>query len=449
MITSYIPAEKFSRAVEHPCQFWIGTRPFRLSVFGRRQHAKAFFAVKAAISKVLGLYDANEQIIHIDESVGPSKQKFLKLHETGHHELPAHRKIFTFFQDCEKSLAPEIADQFEREANNFARFALFQGTTFQLMAADSPMGIKSPMNLAKKFGASNYASAREFARTNHRPCVVYILEPIKTPPGKPAYAEVRRVETSPSFAAQFGSPVDVLIDSDHALYPLLPIGKKMTAPTSLVYSDKNGDHHECLGEAFDTTHNILLLVYPVVLKILSTDILHKTEVGGVRLQIADEAQLRQACDAMLESVTRQVPQARIDGFLVQPMATGGVAELIAGVTHDPVFGPALTVGLGGVLTEIYQDASHRLLPADKGMVQDMLRELTAWPLLDGFRGRPLADVDACCQMVAALSDAQQSLGHRISDIEINPIQVHAQGKGAWGLDALVLFTPQETQGDTV
>jgi succinyl-CoA synthetase beta subunit len=189
--------------------------------------------------------------------------------------------------------------------------------------------------------------------------------------------------------------------------------------------------------------------YPVVLKILSTDILHKTEVGGVRLQIADEAQLRQACDAMLESVTRQVPQARIDGFLVQPMATGGVAELIAGVTHDPVFGPALTVGLGGVLTEIYQDASHRLLPADKGMVQDMLRELTAWPLLDGFRGRPLADVDACCQMVAALSDAQQSLGHRISDIEINPIQVHAQGKGAWGLDALVLFTPQETQGDTV
>ena len=188
--------------------------------------------------------------------------------------------------------------------------------------------------------------------------------------------------------------------------------------------------------------------YPVVLKILSADILHKTEVGGVRLHIADEAQLRQACDAMLESVTRQVPQARIDGFLVQPMATGGVAELIAGVTHDPVFGPALTVGLGGVLTEIYQDASHRLLPVDKGMVQDMLRELTAWPLLDGFRGRPVADVDACCQMVAALSDAQQSLGHRISDIEINPIQVHAQGKGAWGLDALVLFTPQETQGDT-
>lgn len=236
--------------------------PERLLAFAKQQTAKAFFAVKAAISKVLGLYDANEQIIHIDESVGPSKQKFLKLHETGHHELPAHRKIFTFFQDCEKSLSPEIADQFEREANNFARFALFQGSAYQLMAADSPMGIKSPMNLAKKFGASHYASAREFARTNHRSCVVYILEPIKTPPGKPAYAEVRRVETSPSFAARFGSPVDVLIDSDHPLYPLLPIGKKMTAPTSLVYSDKNGDQHECLGEAFDTTHNVLLLVYP-------------------------------------------------------------------------------------------------------------------------------------------------------------------------------------------
>ncbi len=201
------------------------------------------------------------------------------------------------------------------------------------------------------------------------------------------------------------------------------------------------------GNAAEAVAAAAQIGYPVVLKILSADILHKTEVGGVRLHLADEAQLRQACDAMLESIARQAPEARIDGFLVQPMATGGVAELIAGVTHDPVFGPALTVGLGGVLTEIYQDASHRLLPVDEGMVRDMLHELTAWPLLDGFRGRPIADVDACCQTIAALSDAQQALGHHVTDIEINPIQVRAQGHGAWGLDALVLFTPQETQGD--
>ncbi len=237
--------------------------PERLLAFAKQQTARAFFAVKAALSKVLGLYDANEQIIHIDESVGLSKQKFLKLHETGHHELPAHRKIFTFFQDCEQTLAPHIADQFEREANNFARFALFQGTAYQQLAADSPMGIKSPINLAKKFGASNYASAREFARTNHRSCVVYVLEQIEFIPGRSASAAVRRIETSPSFEENFGCPLDVLIDKEHVLFPLLPIGKKMTRPTALVYSDKNGDQHECLGEAFDTTHNILLLIYPV------------------------------------------------------------------------------------------------------------------------------------------------------------------------------------------
>lgn len=190
------------------------------------------------------------------------------------------------------------------------------------------------------------------------------------------------------------------------------------------------------------------LGYPVVLKILSADIPHKTDAGGVRLNIAGDAQLREACATMLASVARHAPQARIDGFLVQPMASDGVAELIAGVTHDPVFGPALTVGLGGVLTEIYHDASHRLLPVDEGMVRGMLHELTAWPLLNGFRGRPVADVDACCATVAALSHAQQALGPQVSDIEINPIQVRAQGQGAWGLDALVLFTPQATQGDT-
>ncbi|MHC8378404.1 hypothetical protein ACYZT3_21090 [Pseudomonas sp. MDT1-16] len=83
--------------------------------------------LKSALSKVLGLYDANEHIIHIDESVVASKQTFLKLHETGHHEIPAHRDTFKIFQDCDLTLSPTIADLFERKANNFARYALFQG----------------------------------------------------------------------------------------------------------------------------------------------------------------------------------------------------------------------------------------------------------------------------------------------------------------------------------
>lgn len=236
--------------------------PAAFLAFVKRKTAQAAQTLKAALSKVLGLYDANEQIIHIDDSVGVSKQTFLKLHETGHHELPTHRKIFRLFQDCEQTLAPTIADQFEREANNFARYALFQGLAYKQMAADMPMAVRTPINLSKKFGASVYASAREFARTNHRACLVYILEPIQLVPGVAAYADVRRVEASPSFAQQFGVPTVERIDVTDALGELLPIGRKMTKPRALVYSDRNGDRHECLGEAFDTTHNVLLLIYP-------------------------------------------------------------------------------------------------------------------------------------------------------------------------------------------
>src|SRR5262249_10522941 len=97
--------------------------------------------LKSAISKLFGLYDSNDSIIHIDESVVETKQNFLKLHETGHHELPTHRKLFKFFQDCEQTLEPEIADQFEREANNFARYAMFQGSAYADHARNYGMSI--------------------------------------------------------------------------------------------------------------------------------------------------------------------------------------------------------------------------------------------------------------------------------------------------------------------
>ncbi len=231
--------------------------------FVKQKAAGAASALKTAISKVLGIYDANEQIIHIDDSVVAAKQAFLKLHEAGHHEMPTHRKIFQLFQDCEQTLAPGVADQFEREANNFARYALFQGGAFKAHAADMAMGIIVPVRLATKFGASNYAAAREFVRTHHRPCLLYALEPLEIVPGGGARAVVRRIETSPSFEHDFGCPTDTTIDTHHALSPLLPIVKKMTRPTPLRYRDKNGLEHECLGEAFKTKYNVFLLIYPV------------------------------------------------------------------------------------------------------------------------------------------------------------------------------------------
>lgn len=177
--------------------------------------------------------------------------------------------------------------------------------------------------------------------------------------------------------------------------------------------------------------------YPVVLKILSADIAHKTEAGGVKLRLQNDEEVRSAFADVMESAGRYDPQAKLDGVLVQKMSAG-IAELIVGVTHDDVFGPALTVGLGGVLTELYRDVSHRLLPVDEAFARDMLDELKAFPLLDGFRGRPKADVDAACKAIAALSDASARLGSEADEIEVNPLQVKAVGEGAAAVDALLL-----------
>lgn len=230
--------------------------------FVKRKTQQATETLKRALSKVLGLYDANDSIVHIDFDVGVSKQTFLKLHEAGHHEMPTHKKVFKLFQDCEQTLAPEISDKFEREANNFARFVLFQGNAFRDRAADMQLNVKVPMRLAKYFGSSVYAAAREYARTHHAPCVVYILNPVVLGLNGGFVAQVRRIEPSPSFRQKFGCPSDLAIDQNHALAPLIPIGKRMTAPRDVVFADLNGQRHSCIGEAFDTRHNILLLIYP-------------------------------------------------------------------------------------------------------------------------------------------------------------------------------------------
>lgn len=181
--------------------------------------------------------------------------------------------------------------------------------------------------------------------------------------------------------------------------------------------------------------------YPVVIKVLSPDIAHKTEAGGVRLRLADAAQVRQAFGEVLASCRRHDPRARIEGVLVCRMESG-VAELIVGATRDPVFGMTLTVGLGGVLTELYQDVSHRVLPVDEAMAREMLGELKAFPLLAGYRGRPPGDVDAACAAIAAFSRAVLALGDQVAEVEVNPLLVKEAGQGACMLDALAIPSGQ-------
>ncbi|MGV2861979.1 acetate--CoA ligase family protein, partial [Achromobacter sp. AGC39] len=131
------------------------------------------------------------------------------------------------------------------------------------------------------------------------------------------------------------------------------------------------------------------------------------------------------------------PDARVDGVMVQKMERG-VAELIVGATRDPVFGPVLTVGLGGVLTEIYQDTSHRLLPVDEAIAMQMLQELKAYPLLDGYRGKPRADVAAACRAIVAVGKALLAAPARVAEIEVNPLLIKEAGQDVAVLDALIL-----------
>jgi acyl-CoA synthetase (NDP forming) len=177
--------------------------------------------------------------------------------------------------------------------------------------------------------------------------------------------------------------------------------------------------------------------FPVVLKIVSEDLPHKTEVGGVVLNLADAAGVAEAYDAMLAQVRQKAPTARIDGVLVSPMARGGT-ELILGAKRDPVFGPVVVVGLGGIFAEIIQDVAVRPAPVDEAEAMEMLRSLKAFPVLDGARGRPRADLPAAAQAIAALSRFAAAHAGEVAEIDINPLLLLPEGQGAVALDALLV-----------
>lgn len=191
------------------------------------------------------------------------------------------------------------------------------------------------------------------------------------------------------------------------------------------------------ASADDAVRDARLAGYPIALKILSPDIAHKTEAGGVALRLAGDDAVRNAYAQVTQAAASAQPDARIDGVMVQKMERG-VAELIVGATRDPVFGPVLTVGLGGVLTEIYQDTSHRLLPVDEEIALQMLRELKAFALLDGYRGAPRADLAAACRSIVAVGNALLAAPAHVAEIEVNPLLIKEAGQGVAVLDALIL-----------
>jgi len=177
--------------------------------------------------------------------------------------------------------------------------------------------------------------------------------------------------------------------------------------------------------------------YPVVLKIESPDLPHKTEAGGIRLNLRDDAAVRSAFEAVIASARRFAPTADLRGVVVQEMVTGGV-EAIVGISRHEPFGPGMVVGLGGVLVELIDDAAFELLPISHDLARDMVGRTRLGRLLAGYRGAPAADVPALCNLIVGLSRLINSYGDRIDAIDLNPVSVLPQGRGLRILDALIL-----------
>jgi len=173
--------------------------------------------------------------------------------------------------------------------------------------------------------------------------------------------------------------------------------------------------------------------YPVVLKICSPDVVHKTDVGGLVLNLKSEEEVKSAFNKILSNVKKKVPRARIHGMLVQKMVEGGV-EVIVGGKKDPQFGQAVMFGLGGVMVEIFEDVSFRVAPVDRGTAEEMIQEIKGYRILKGYRGKNY-DVKALVDMLVKTSKLLEA-NYEIKELDINP--VIALPKGAFAADARIV-----------
>ena len=176
--------------------------------------------------------------------------------------------------------------------------------------------------------------------------------------------------------------------------------------------------------------------YPVVLKILSPDILHKSEIGGVLLGVQDADAVREGFATLLERARQHAPEARLEGVLVAKQITGAV-EMALGIARDPVFGPVAMVGLGGIFIEILKDVAFRRCPFDAAEAERLVRSLKGAPLLLGARGRPKADVAALAQALSRLSAFAAAAGTRLASVDVNPMLVLPEGQGCYAADAVI------------
>jgi acyl-CoA synthetase (NDP forming) len=184
--------------------------------------------------------------------------------------------------------------------------------------------------------------------------------------------------------------------------------------------------------------------FPVVLKLISPDVQHKTEVGGVLIGIADEAAVRAGFDRIRASLREKAPDAAFEGVLVARQVGAGV-ELVVGVQRDPEVGPVVMFGSGGVLLEVAKDVAFGAVPMNREGARRLIARTGAARLLAGFRGAPACDVDAVADAIAAVSQLAADFADEIESVDVNPLVATPGERGVLALDALVVLRDRQDQ----
>lgn len=223
------------------------------------------------------------------------------------------------------------------------------------------------------------------------------VSPVALPDGNPSEAEAKVLLSGHGIAAV---PEQVLT----------------TAEAAVAYADSIG--------------------YPVVMKIASPDILHKSEIGGVLLNIGNDKAVRNGFATLKDRAVTHVPDARLDGILIAKQITDGV-ECFMGIQHDPQFGPVAVFGLGGIFVEVLKDVVFRRCPVSRQEAEEMIRSIKGAPLLQGARGRKPADIGALADMLASLSEFAWAAGKGLKSIDLNPVFAMPEGQGAYAADAVI------------
>ena len=182
------------------------------------------------------------------------------------------------------------------------------------------------------------------------------------------------------------------------------------------------------------------LQFPLVAKIVSAEITHKSDVGGVILPIKNMEELKQGFETIMNNVSQNAPNAVIEGILVEELVQGPFLEAIVGITRDPVFGPIIMCGLGGIYVEVMKDISQRLAPITEHDALEMIQQLKSYPIFNGVRKGTKYDVEAFARTLSQISKLALTLGDSWSDIEINPMIICEKGKGVMALDGLITFS---------